>query len=129
MLEHIVLHHLNEKIDDILYNRQHGFRRGLSCETQLCSTYHEIARYYDNNNTVHAVVLDFTKAFDKVPHSLLLEKLYHIKGLHPLVLHWIKDFLHERQQKVKINGMIQLEEVRSSSGLRSRTNLVPPLHQ
>jgi hypothetical protein len=38
MLEHIVLHYLNKTLESILYNRQHVFRKGLGCETQLCTT-------------------------------------------------------------------------------------------
>jgi len=81
IIEHIVLHHLNLVLDKVLFNRQHGFRKGLSCETQLCSTYHQISKLVDNCNTVHAVVLDFTKAFDKVPHELLMRKLSKISKL------------------------------------------------
>lgn len=32
ILEHIVLHYLNETLDSVFYNRQHGFRSGLGCE-------------------------------------------------------------------------------------------------
>ena len=44
MMEHIVLHYMNQKLNDFLHIRQHGFRRGMSCETQLCATFHELAR-------------------------------------------------------------------------------------
>ena len=71
MMEHIVLHHLNNTLDSILHSRQHGFRKGLSCETQLCSTYHDIAKLTESSSVVHAEVLDFKKAFDKVPHKWL----------------------------------------------------------
>ena len=47
ILDHIVLHHLNIILDKVLYNRQHGFRKGLCYETQLCKTYHEIAKHID----------------------------------------------------------------------------------
>ena len=57
LMEHIVLHHRNEKLEQILHNRQHGFRQGLSCKTQLCSTYHDITRSADRRDTIHAVVL------------------------------------------------------------------------
>jgi len=74
MLEHI-LHYLNKTLDSILVNRQHGFRRGLSCDTQLCANFHDLARVVDNSSTTHAVILDFKKAFDKLPHLLLIEKI------------------------------------------------------
>ena len=104
MLEHIVLHYVNDKIDSILYNRQHGFRRGLSCETQLCGTYHELARSMNNAKSVHAVILDFKKAFDKVPHDLLLKKLHAIQDIHPQIINWIRNFLTKRRQQVVIDG-------------------------
>ena len=46
--------------------RQHGFRRGVSCETLLCATFHELARTAEAKKTTHAVVLDFKKAFGKL---------------------------------------------------------------
>ena len=38
---------------------------------------------------VHAAVLDFTKAFDRVPHTLLLEKLSKIETIDEFLLRWI----------------------------------------
>ena len=47
--------------------------------------------------------MDFMKAFDKVPHGRLMKKIesYGISGE---TLSWIREFLHERRQKVVING-------------------------
>ena len=75
MLEHIVLHYLNATLDKVLHSRQHGFRSGLSCETQLCSTFHDLAKTAENSLCTHALALDFKKAFDKVPHRLLMNKI------------------------------------------------------
>ena len=54
---------------------------------------------------IHAIFLDFAKAFDKVPHKKLCHKLasYGIKGP---VLEWISDFLSNRTQKVLVGGQI-----------------------
>ena len=81
-----MLHHLNEKLDSMLLHRQHGFRRGLSCQIQLCATYHELAKAADEGHATHAIVLDFKKAFDKVPHLLLLQKLQEIPGINMYLL-------------------------------------------
>jgi len=51
----------------MLYNRQHGFRKGLDCETQLYATYHDIEKSVEHGHVIHGVVLNFRKAFDKVP--------------------------------------------------------------
>ena len=62
LIEHIILHYLNQSPDNFLHNRQHGFRKGLSCKTKLCGTYHDIARCVNRGDTVHAVVMDFCQS-------------------------------------------------------------------
>ena len=52
LMQHIILHCLNQSLNSLLHNRQHGFRKGLSCETQLYGKYHDIARCVDRD-TVH----------------------------------------------------------------------------
>ena len=104
MLEHVVLHHLNTTLDKTLHNRQHGFRAGLSCETQLCSTYHDFVKTAEKSICTHALILDFKKAFDKVPHRLLMKKLRMIDGIDPQIVNWIQDFLTNRTQQVIIQG-------------------------
>jgi len=64
-----------------LCNRQNGFYKALSWETQLCGTYHDISRHVDKGYTIHGVVLDLAKAFDKVPHKLLMQRLYNISNV------------------------------------------------
>ena len=66
----------------VLTDYQHGFRAKRSTETQLICTIHDIASAIQSNKTIHAAILDFSKAFDKVPHRRLLKKLdyYGIRG-------------------------------------------------
>ena len=42
-----VLYHQYKKQDGALHHRQEGFKRRLSCQTQLCATYHELAKTAD----------------------------------------------------------------------------------
>ena len=88
---------------NILCPQQHGFRRGHSCETQLISTIQDVALELDNRTQTDMVIMDFTKAFDKVPHNRLLMKLnrYGIRGS---THNWIKSFLTKRKQRVVIDG-------------------------
>ena len=126
ILEHIVLHHLNKKLDVFLHHRQHGFRKGMSCETQLCATYHDLAKSMEQNKVTHALILDFKKAFDKVPHSLLLQKLRAIPDLDPSLLNWIQDFLTGRKQRVVLkNQMSSVCDV--TSGVPQGSVLGPTL--
>ena len=49
----------------------------------------------------HVIYTDFEKAFDKVPHRRLLSKL-HSYGITKDIVAWVKEFLINRQQKVRI---------------------------
>jgi retron-type reverse transcriptase len=67
---------------NILTSLNHGFRSGYSCETQLIVTLSDLLQSYDQNKHTDVVILDFSKAFDTVPHDKLMYKLekYGIKG-------------------------------------------------
>ncbi|KAL3852436.1 hypothetical protein ACJMK2_016075 [Sinanodonta woodiana] len=94
------MNHLEE--NNILSNFQHGFRQNRSCETQLIITVEEISRYLDNRQQVDLLILDFSKAFDTVPHHRLLKlDHYEVRGnLHG----WLKSWLTSREQKVLVEG-------------------------
>ena len=54
---------------------QHVFRKGHSCQTKLLATTHEWAKSLDRGVSMHVTYLDFSKAFDSVPHQRMLMKL------------------------------------------------------
>ena len=57
-------------------DRQHAFRKGHSCETQLNMVIHDWAKILDNRGQVDTFILDFEKAFDTPPHEFLKSKLF-----------------------------------------------------
>jgi hypothetical protein len=59
----------------ILTDTQHGFRKKRSIESHLLVTVQEIVKRLATGSQVDIILLDFAKAFDKVPHSRLLYKL------------------------------------------------------
>jgi hypothetical protein len=59
----------------ILLDCQHGFRSRRSCQTQLTITAHDLALALNNHQQVDMAILDFSKAFDEVPHQRLAKKL------------------------------------------------------
>ena len=77
ILEHIIFHHIMGHLDahHVLVNYQHGFRRGHSCEIQLITIFEDLARNLDHGKQTDVLLLDFSKAFDTVPHKRLPKKL------------------------------------------------------
>ena len=89
--------------NSILIDCQHGFRKRRSCETQLILTIDDLARGLNDKQQIDAILLDFSKAIDRVPQKRLLLKLKHY-GVRGNILSWIEDFLSARTQKVIIEG-------------------------
>ena len=65
--------------NNILTDCQHGFRKRRSCQTQLILTIDDLARGLNDKQHIDAVLLDFSKAFDRVPQQRLLLKLNHYR--------------------------------------------------
>jgi uncharacterized protein len=96
-----VMDHLDEH--SILCDNQHGFRSKRSCETQLNITIEEIARKLATREQVDIILLEFSKAFDKVPHRRLLHKLRYY-GIRNNTFLWIQDFRSHRTQEAQLEG-------------------------
>ncbi|GAB0180892.1 hypothetical protein GRJ2_000554500 [Grus japonensis] len=78
--------------------------KGRPCLTNLISFYDKVIRLVDEGKAVDAVYLDFSKAFDIVSHSILLEKLA-AHGLDGHTLHWVKNWLDGQAQRVVVKGV------------------------
>ena len=118
VMEHIVLSHMWKHLNrnNIILPDQHGFRSGLSCETQLVEAAHGWAASMNKRHQTDLILLDFSKAFDCVPHQRLLH-IINYYGISGPTLYWIKSFLSDRTQHVSING--------SHSALANVTSGVP----
>ena len=100
--------------DNYLMNKtQHGFRQGLSTVTQILTYYDSILSILEEGFNVDSVYLDFAKAFDKVDHTILLKKVESL-GITGKILGWIKTFLTNRKQQVRVEDILSpKEEVKS----------------
>jgi len=89
--------------NQVIWPSQHGFMKGRSCLTNLNSVYDQVTCLVDKGKALDVVYLDFSKAFDTVSHSILLEKLA-AHGLDECTLCWIKKWLDGQAQRV-VNGV------------------------
>ena len=112
--------------DNKLFNNsQHGFRRQRSCLSQLLSHFEKVLSKLEADENVDVIYLDFAKAFDKVDHNILLQKLRSL-GIHGKLYDWIASFLLDRSQQVSVNGHLS-EKVHVKSGVPQGSVLGPLL--
>ena len=92
---------------DILSDNQFGFRSGRNCEQMLVKFFHLLCKSLDDRkcNLVDGIFLDFSSAFDKVDHNILVSKL-HSMGIRGFLLQWIQNFLYKRKQRVVFKGAV-----------------------
>ena len=93
------------QINSIINSRQYGFRPQHSCEHALLDAKNTILGALHRKQIALLLLIDFSKAFDMVDHTILLGKLskYGIRGP---ALQWISSYLHDRTQYVSVNGAI-----------------------
>ena len=127
LLEHIVVSQLLNHLDQYkaLAEAQHGFRHKRSCETQLLQFLEDLSSSIQGGGQVDVIIMDFTKAFDKVSHQRLLHKLDGF-GVRGQVHTWIRSFLCQRKQRVIVEGCAS-GDVAVDSGVPQGTVLGPIL--
>ena len=93
---------------DILSYSQFGFRRGRSTVDALVRFVEEIYESWNSKKHIIGVSVDLRKAFDTVNHGVLEKKLF-MYGIRGLPLTWFESYLHNRTQKVRVDGVLSDE--------------------
>ena len=117
-----LLDSVSKKIDSL----QFGSLKGSSTSMALIYMLHKWFEAADKQgNTIRICLLDFSKAFDRLDHNILLEKLKDME-VHPVLLNWIANFLTGRQQRTRV-GQFFSEWKFLNAGVPQGTKLGPLL--
>ena len=104
-MEHIlhinIISHL--EANNIMSENQHGFSKHRSRESQLTITLQELADGINSGDQLDCILLDFSKAFDEVPHQRIWNKCSYY-GIRGNTLLWIASFLQGRTKQVVLDG-------------------------
>ena len=96
-----MMKHLNT--NNLLRPSQHGFMPKKSTTTNLVTYMNYVTKQIDDGLPVDVLYIDFAKAFDKVPHKRLIQKLNRYQFSQELMT-WIEAWLANRKQRVQVNG-------------------------
>ena len=104
LMERIIRWYLVQylEINNAFPDSQHGFRAGRSTISQLLEHYESIINALEEKANIDIIMLDYSKAFDKINISILLQKLKKL-GIGGNIGKWLGNFLLERRQKVSVN--------------------------
>lgn len=105
LLESLINKMLFAFVKSDIINEQHGFVPSRGVETNLLSFTQNISNSMDDRVQTDAVYTDFSKAFDKINHRILIKRLTDV-GIHGDLLRWLKSYISNRTQAVKINNFV-----------------------
>lgn len=125
LFERLVQKSIYPSIHNNIIEQQHGFVKRRSTTTNLLVYATYLFEGIDSNKQIDSVYTDFRKAFDRVDHKLLLDKLAY-NGIRGDLWRWFKSYITNRTQKVIINGF-ESDLVTISSGVPQGSILGPML--
>ena len=126
LFERVVNDALRKHLKPLIVTEQHGFMPGRSTSSNLSLYVDFISKCLDSRDEVHSIYTDFRKAFDVVPHDLLLLKLYNQFGIQGPMIQWFGSYLSDRYQRVVLNGFSS-ERTKVLSGVPQGSVLGPTL--
>lgn len=118
VLEEIIVRRLNDYLQKykILNPNQYGFQKGRNINQLLGNFSHQINKCLNENSHCLALFIDFSKAFDTLSHTKLLDILER-NGIRGNSLQWFKNYLELRTYRVKIGNYTSKETPSGNNGV------------
>ena len=104
VLERCILNNIKCHVYEQISQCQNGFVPRKSCITQLVEVLEHIGRELDRGKQIDVLYLDMSKAFDKVSHAKLLDRIRQF-GFGGKILEWFRSYLSNRRQRTTISGI------------------------
>ena len=123
--EAIIFKRLYDHCSPLFSKSQFGFRKNRSTVLQLITFLQKVYKGIETNNDIDLIFTDFSKAFDKVDHGILFQKLYRI-GIRGQIFNVLQSFITGRTQKVRVMNELS-NEFKLSSGVPQGSLLSPLL--
>lgn len=125
LFESIIYDYFFWDVSNLIIPEQHGFMRGRSVETNLVDYTEYLSNSLNKRVQVDVIYTDFSKAFDRVDHKILLARLSEY-GVTGSLLKWFDSYLSDRSQAVSVGRYVSsLKHV--SSGVPQGSHLGPLL--
>lgn len=103
VFDKIIYLHIREKTSHLLAKQQHGFRQGKSTLSNLLEFSEYVTQNMMGGGQVDAIFMDLSKAFDKIDHSILLNKLHQLR-INTCTIRLLQSYLENRTQIVCVYG-------------------------
>ncbi|GAU91525.1 hypothetical protein RvY_03761 [Ramazzottius varieornatus] len=125
LFEKILADHVTHFLDSnkLYSDSQFGFRRQRSTEMQLLQMCHQFSQVLLERKEADVIFLDCTKAFDRLPHDVVVTSLQK-HGVDEHLLALFSDYLKDRNQRVMVDGFFS-EEIAVKSGVPQGSILGP----
>ena len=123
LFEKMVAEYLKSKLNSSIMEEQFGFLNKKSAELNLVTFVNHLSDVLDGGGEVHAIYTDFSKAFDRVNHKILINKL-ETAGIQGTLLEWLTSYLSDRFQTVKLNDY-RSKNIPNPSGVPQGSHLGP----
>ena len=103
IFESIIFDQISEFMEKKFHKLLGAYRKGHGCSQVLTLTINKWKWSLDNNKYVGAILMDLSKAFDSIPHDLIICKLY-AYGFSAQACHFMSSYLVNRRQRVKLQN-------------------------